>query len=390
MNHMDLYVDLYNVPKHEHCVPAFGCYPEDRRAERWASFSVRWHLDGAPSVPNERTWHPANQALSVTGIFGWMDGTYVQLTHAAKFSFLMPSPTTRQTFNLAMDCYNEPIGQILSQIFSQGFFASTSDDDSLHEIRSRAPGNQHSWSVTSPFPSNFFQSLVINAGHWTCIRRSEPHRAECSPFVSSKRTFIFLQAFFWSHGNFPSLVGTFSFVLDLHWNRNRWGRGLLLGLRFSVYIWDVSVLTDHEWHWLYSTDLIHNARTYTLVHYIVWHTNFFVAAGCVVKIRNRCPFSVTACSQTQQQDIVQYDLRAGASQTVDLGATCIWTAAVVYASVTGKCAVTGIPNAATDRNLANLAEFTIGSNGLDFYDLSNVVSWSNLKQISGRNRGAVL
>ncbi|OAE29327.1 hypothetical protein AXG93_3102s1540 [Marchantia polymorpha subsp. ruderalis] len=110
--------------------------------------------------------------------------------------------------------------------------------------------------------------------------------------------------------------------------------------------------------------------------FLLYSISTGIATGCVVKIRNRCPFSVTACSQTQQQDIVQYDLRAGASQTVDLGATCIWTAAVVYASVTGKCAVTGIPNAATDRNLANLAEFTIGSNGLDFYDLSNVNAYT--------------
>lgn len=88
---------------------------------------------------------------------------------------------------------------------------------------------------------------------------------------------------------------------------------------------------------------------------------------------------VTACSQTWQQNIDQWDLSAGTSQAIDLVTACSWPSAVVYASVTGQCAVIETPYAATDRNLANLAEFTIpGSGNQDFYDLSSVVSISSL------------
>ncbi|OAE26947.1 hypothetical protein AXG93_2277s1000 [Marchantia polymorpha subsp. ruderalis] len=86
---------------------------------------------------------------------------------------------------------------------------------------------------------------------------------------------------------------------------------------------------------------------------------------------------VTACSQTWQQNIDQWDLSAGTSQAIDLVTACSWPSAVVYASVTGQCAVIGTPYAATDRNLANLAEFTIpGSGNQDFYDLSSVNAYT--------------
>ncbi|BBN13808.1 hypothetical protein MPTK1_6g06550 [Marchantia polymorpha subsp. ruderalis] len=102
-----------------------------------------------------------------------------------------------------------------------------------------------------------------------------------------------------------------------------------------------------------------------------------IVHGCVITISNNCNYMVTACSQTGQQNIDQWDLSAGTSQAIDLGTACSWPSAVVYASVTGQCAVTGTPYAATDRNLANLAEFTIpGSGNQDFYDLSNVNAYT--------------
>jgi hypothetical protein len=56
---------------------------------------------------------------------------------------------------------------------------------------------------------------------------------------------------------------------------------------------------------------------------------------------------------------------------------CQWVAGAIWASVTGQCANPMGTNAATDRELANLAEFTIGpGSGTDTYDLSNVVSIS--------------
>ncbi|BBN02253.1 hypothetical protein MPTK1_2g13870 [Marchantia polymorpha subsp. ruderalis] len=101
------------------------------------------------------------------------------------------------------------------------------------------------------------------------------------------------------------------------------------------------------------------------------------ASGCVVTVRNNCGYSVTACAQSGNQNIAQYNLGSGGSQGIDLGSACNWQAAAVYASVTGQCAVSGSPNAATDRNLANLAEFTIpGSGGNDFYDISNVNAYT--------------
>lgn len=105
-------------------------------------------------------------------------------------------------------------------------------------------------------------------------------------------------------------------------------------------------------------------------------------AGCVITISNNCNYMVTACSQSGQQNIDQYDLSAGTSQVIDLGTACSWPSAVVYASVTRQCAVTGTPYAATDRNLANLADLTIpGSGNQDFYDLSNAVSISFLCEL---------
>ncbi|OAE29324.1 hypothetical protein AXG93_3102s1510 [Marchantia polymorpha subsp. ruderalis] len=102
-----------------------------------------------------------------------------------------------------------------------------------------------------------------------------------------------------------------------------------------------------------------------------------MSTGCVVTIQNNCGYSVTACAQSGKQNIAQYNLGSGGSQGIDLGSACNWQAAAVYASVTGQCAVSGIPNASTDRNLANPAEFTIpGPNGLDTYDISNVNAYT--------------
>jgi hypothetical protein len=66
---------------------------------------------------------------------------------------------------------------------------------------------------------------------------------------------------------------------------------------------------------------------------------------------------------------------------LDFGSTCSFPAGAIWASVTGQCANPAGSNAATDRNLANLAEFTIGVGGQDTYDLSNVVSKQNAEKI---------
>ncbi|KAL2641660.1 hypothetical protein R1flu_009247 [Riccia fluitans] len=106
---------------------------------------------------------------------------------------------------------------------------------------------------------------------------------------------------------------------------------------------------------------------------------WFTVDGCRITIRNKCYYHITACVQEgSKSDIAQHELPVGGSTFVDFGFGCSWTAGVVYASVQGRCALDGFPKAATDRNFANLAEFTIGSkDGTDYYDLSNVNAYSH-------------
>ncbi|KAL2641643.1 hypothetical protein R1flu_009230 [Riccia fluitans] len=84
-----------------------------------------------------------------------------------------------------------------------------------------------------------------------------------------------------------------------------------------------------------------------------------LANGCGITVQNRCDNQVIACAQHGNSDISQYDLAAGESIFLDFGSSCTWIAGAIYGSVQGKCAVDGYPSAATDRNYANLAEFTI-------------------------------
>ncbi|BBM99978.1 hypothetical protein MPTK1_1g25360 [Marchantia polymorpha subsp. ruderalis] len=99
--------------------------------------------------------------------------------------------------------------------------------------------------------------------------------------------------------------------------------------------------------------------------------------GCGINVRNACGYSVTTCAQNQQNRVNQYNLGPGASVWLDFGSGCKWIAGTVWASVKGQCAAPSSAFAANDRNLANLAEFTIGDgSGSDFYDLSNVNAYT--------------
>jgi len=102
-----------------------------------------------------------------------------------------------------------------------------------------------------------------------------------------------------------------------------------------------------------------------------------VVHGCGINIVNGCPYTVTTCAQSANNPISQYNLGSGASQFLNFGSACSWPAGAIWASVGGQCAVSGTPNAAKDRNLADLAEFTIGgSGGQDTYDISNVNAYT--------------
>ncbi|CAM6095874.1 unnamed protein product [Calypogeia fissa] len=98
--------------------------------------------------------------------------------------------------------------------------------------------------------------------------------------------------------------------------------------------------------------------------------------GCGINIVNSCPYMVTTCAQSASDPIYQYNLQSGAQQYLDFGSACKWPAGAIWASVTGQCAVTPGSSASTDRNLADLAEFTIGSSTGDYYDISNVEAYT--------------
>jgi len=103
----------------------------------------------------------------------------------------------------------------------------------------------------------------------------------------------------------------------------------------------------------------------------------YVAHGCGISIVNKCGYAVTTCAQSESNAISQYLIGAnGGSQYLNFGTACKWPSAAIWASVTGKCANPAGSGAATDRNLANLAEFNIGQSSLDYYDLSNVEAYT--------------
>ncbi|KAL3698914.1 hypothetical protein R1sor_012990 [Riccia sorocarpa] len=113
-----------------------------------------------------------------------------------------------------------------------------------------------------------------------------------------------------------------------------------------------------------------------------------VVNGCGINIRNSCPYEVTTCAQNKNNKISQFNLGAGAQQRLDFGSGCKWIAGAIWPSVKGQCAAPISASAANDRNLANLAEFTIGDgSGSDYYDLSNVNAYTLGMKIRVLNRG---
>ncbi|BBN00740.1 hypothetical protein MPTK1_2g01690 [Marchantia polymorpha subsp. ruderalis] len=92
------------------------------------------------------------------------------------------------------------------------------------------------------------------------------------------------------------------------------------------------------------------------------------ATGCVITIRNRCSYSVTACAQSGSGPVSRYNVGAGGSQAMNFGSSCSWPDGIIFPSVGGQC---------TDRNLANIAEFTLGGfANSDYYDLSNINAYT--------------
>lgn len=100
--------------------------------------------------------------------------------------------------------------------------------------------------------------------------------------------------------------------------------------------------------------------------------------GCGINIINRCPYTVTTCAQSNRDQqfkgkLNQYNLGAGQSQYLDFGSSCVWRNGAVWPSVRGKCESAFVPNEANDWDVTNWAELNLNANGLDYYDVSNVV-----------------
>lgn len=96
----------------------------------------------------------------------------------------------------------------------------------------------------------------------------------------------------------------------------------------------------------------------------------FDAAG-KIDIINQCGQTITACATCCGGGQVNcYVLNGrGGRQQIDVGGN--WPAGVIW-GFPGNSGNPGIANNAKPQ--ANLAEMTIGANGQDYYDISNVVS----------------
>lgn len=91
-------------------------------------------------------------------------------------------------------------------------------------------------------------------------------------------------------------------------------------------------------------------------------------AATEINIRNQCSFVVSACDQAKGTGVTCSALPNGGSKLLDVGS--VWVGGLIW----------GFPSDSADPNQgnlakpqANVAEFTIGQNGQDSYDLSNVV-----------------
>lgn len=99
--------------------------------------------------------------------------------------------------------------------------------------------------------------------------------------------------------------------------------------------------------------------------------------GATINVSSQCSFDLVACYQAQGTGVTCFALQNGGANPVDVGA--VWVGGVIW----------GLPGDnidPTNGNLAkpqaNLAEFTIGTNGQDSYDLSNVNAYNLPLQIN--------
>ncbi|KAL3698722.1 hypothetical protein R1sor_012798 [Riccia sorocarpa] len=115
------------------------------------------------------------------------------------------------------------------------------------------------------------------------------------------------------------------------------------------------------------------------------------AHGCGINIINQCSYTVTTCSQAnrapgqQKTKLAQFSLQAGQSQSLDFGSECKWNNGAIWPSVRGQCESPYVANEANDWDSTNWAEFNIGADGVDYYDVSNVVAFTLSMKIRPTN-----
>ncbi|KAJ7569733.1 hypothetical protein O6H91_01G090900 [Diphasiastrum complanatum] len=111
-----------------------------------------------------------------------------------------------------------------------------------------------------------------------------------------------------------------------------------------------------------------------------------------INIKNQCPQTITACSASQSASTACYVLGGGSgSQLIDVGSN--WPGGIVW----GFPGSSGNPvDGNNAKPQANLAEFTIGASGQDYYDISVVNAYNLPMQIdaigragSGTNCGTI-
>ncbi|KAH8963418.1 hypothetical protein BDL97_04G009400 [Sphagnum fallax] len=119
-----------------------------------------------------------------------------------------------------------------------------------------------------------------------------------------------------------------------------------------------------------------------LMSVVCWFTIGLVDADTQINIVNQCSQTISACQTDQNGQITSYALGSGASQLIDVGTS--WPGGVIWGYPGGSADPT---DCNTAKPQADLAEFTIGANNQDSYDISNVNAYNLPLEIAPTSPG---
>ncbi|CAK9222336.1 unnamed protein product [Sphagnum troendelagicum] len=108
-----------------------------------------------------------------------------------------------------------------------------------------------------------------------------------------------------------------------------------------------------------------------LMSVVCWFAIGLVDADTQINIVNQCSQTISACQTDQSGQITSYALGSGANQLIDVGTS--WPGGLIWGYPGGSADPT---DCNTAKPQADLAEFTIGANNQDSYDLSNVNAYN--------------